>query len=46
MTKEIKSVAVCAGSGASLLLGVQADLYLTGEMSHHEVLSAVTDNKA
>ena len=36
----IKSVAVCAGSGASVLHGVKADLYLTGEMSHHEVLDA------
>ena len=30
-------MAVCAGSGASVLLGVKADLLLTGEMSHHEV---------
>ncbi|XP_076050825.1 NIF3-like protein 1 isoform X2 [Oratosquilla oratoria] len=36
----IRSYAVCAGSGASLLRGVRADLYLTGEMSHHEVLDA------
>lgn len=34
-------MAVCAGSGASVLRGVRADLYLTGEMSHHEVLDAV-----
>ncbi|XP_061613302.1 NIF3-like protein 1 isoform X2 [Phyllopteryx taeniolatus] len=27
--------------GASVLNGVQADLYVTGEMSHHEVLDAV-----
>ncbi|KAK6184274.1 hypothetical protein SNE40_006774 [Patella caerulea] len=39
--KYIKSVAVCAGSGSSVLRGVNADLYLTGEMSHHEVLDAV-----
>ena len=36
----IKTVAVCAGSGSSVLKGVKADLYLTGEMSHHEVLDA------
>lgn len=36
----IRSVAVCAGSGGSVLRGVKADLYLTGEMSHHEVLDA------
>ncbi|KAL8594512.1 hypothetical protein ACOMHN_024957 [Nucella lapillus] len=38
---EVESVAVCAGSGGSVLRGVKADLYLTGEMSHHEVLDAV-----
>jgi len=37
----IKSVAVCAGSGSSVLSGSKADLWLTGEMSHHEVLDAV-----
>lgn len=36
----IKSVAVCAGSGSSVLRGANADLWLTGEMSHHEVLDA------
>ena len=37
----VRSVAVCAGSGSSVLRGVLADLYVTGEMSHHEVLDAV-----
>ncbi|XP_077359536.1 NIF3-like protein 1 isoform X2 [Festucalex cinctus] len=37
----VRTVAACAGSGASVLNGVQADLYITGEMSHHEVLDAV-----
>ncbi|XP_033853753.3 NIF3-like protein 1 [Acipenser ruthenus] len=37
----VKSMAVCAGSGSSVLNGVAADLYLTGEMSHHDVLDAV-----
>ncbi|CAE6435345.1 unnamed protein product [Rhizoctonia solani] len=37
----IGTVAICAGSGGSLLKGVKADAYLTGEMSHHEVLAAV-----
>lgn len=36
----VSTVAVCAGSGASVLT-VRADLYITGEMSHHEVLDAV-----
>jgi len=38
---EVKSVAVCAGSGAAVLSGVQADLFITGEMSHHDTLNAV-----
>lgn len=38
----INKVALCAGSGASVLKDVpDAELYLTGEMSHHEVLDAV-----
>lgn len=41
---NISSVAVCAGSGASLLKNIPVDLYVTGEMSHHEVLDAVHDN--
>ena len=36
----VKTVATCAGSGGSVLSGVVADVYLTGEMSHHEVLEA------
>lgn len=37
---DVSSVALCAGSGSSILQGVNADVYLTGEMSHHEVLDA------
>ncbi|KZT72914.1 NGG1p interacting factor 3 [Daedalea quercina L-15889] len=37
----VRSVAVCAGSGGSVLLGVDADVYFTGEMVHHEVLAAL-----
>ncbi|KAF2895683.1 hypothetical protein ILUMI_10463 [Ignelater luminosus] len=36
----ISSIALCAGSGSSVLRGVKADLYLTGEMLHHDVLEA------
>ncbi|CED83424.1 Ngg1-interacting factor 3 protein NIF3L1 [Phaffia rhodozyma] len=36
----IKKIAVCAGSGESVLNKVQADLYLTGEMGHHSLLAA------
>lgn len=38
---SIGSIAVAAGSGASVLRGTQADLWLTGEMGHHDVLAAV-----
>lgn len=37
---SISTVAVCAGSGSSVLKGVNADLYITGEMSHHDLLDA------
>lgn len=36
------SAAACAGSGGSVLEGVKADLLLTGEMSHHQVLDATS----
>lgn len=39
--KSIRSVAICAGAGGTLLSGVDADVYFTGEMQHHEVLGAV-----
>lgn len=37
----VRTIAICAGSGGSMLAGKEADVYLTGEMSHHEVLSAI-----
>ena len=37
----IQTVALCAGAGGSVLNGVDADLLLTGEMRHHDVLDAV-----
>lgn len=40
---QIKTIAVCAGSGASVLKDVTADLYVTGEMGHHEALDAIHD---
>ncbi|NXG20634.1 NIF3L protein, partial [Grallaria varia] len=39
----VKTAALCAGSGSSVLKGTKADLYLTGEMSHHDVLDAVSN---
>ncbi|OBZ81816.1 Protein NIF3 [Choanephora cucurbitarum] len=40
----IKTVAICAGSGSSVLNSVPADLYFTGEMGHHDVLAALANN--
>ncbi|KAJ6566439.1 NGG1p interacting factor 3 [Mycena capillaripes] len=39
----VSSVAICAGSGASMFSGLRtaADVWFTGEMQHHEVLAAV-----
>ncbi|UZJ51950.1 hypothetical protein CBS101457_001270 [Exobasidium rhododendri] len=37
----ISSIAVCAGSGSSVLNGARSDAYVTGEMSHHEILAYV-----
>ncbi|GAA5966949.1 hypothetical protein JCM3765_004409 [Sporobolomyces pararoseus] len=36
----IRTIAICAGSGSSVLKGIEADLYLTGEMGHHDILAA------
>jgi len=36
----IKSVGICAGSGQDVLKNVDADLLFTGELSHHDALSA------
>lgn len=36
----MNTVAVCVGSGGSVLRDVKAELYITGEMSHHELLDA------
>ena len=35
--RQIRSVAICAGSGGSVLADVDADVYLTGEMAHVRV---------
>lgn len=40
-TTQIRSIAVCAGSGGSVLRGwTDADVYVTGEMGHHDILAA------
>lgn len=43
---KIKSVGVCAGSGASVLRKARTDLMISGEMSHHEVLNYVSNGSA
>lgn len=35
---DISKIAVCAGSGSSVLKGCDAQLLVTGEMSHHDAL--------
>lgn len=45
--EPVSKVAICVGSGSSVLLPVKdADVYLTGEMSHHDVLFALSNNKS
>ena len=41
----IRSVGICAGSGAHVLKDVDADLLFTGEFSHHEALAATEKGK-
>ena len=44
LDSTIQTVAVCAGAGAGLLKAFKADLYITGEMSHHDVLETQHKN--
>lgn len=37
-SQTISSIAICAGSGGGVFKGVKADLFYTGELSHHEAL--------
>ncbi|GAA5866513.1 hypothetical protein JCM8547_000650 [Rhodosporidiobolus lusitaniae] len=39
--ETINTIAICAGSGGGVLKGVQADLWLTGELGHHDILAAI-----
>lgn len=41
---EISSVGICVGSG-SMLNGLDVDLLVTGELSHHEALAAIENGK-
>ena len=38
---KVKSVCVGAGSGSKLLNNTKADIIITGEFGHHEILSEV-----
>lgn len=39
-------MAVCAGSGGSILKGVKADLIITGELDHHSILDFVEQGQS
>lgn len=43
---NIQTIAVCPGAGASLILGTDADLLITGEMRHHDLLTAMGEGKS
>jgi putative NIF3 family GTP cyclohydrolase 1 type 2 len=42
---KISSIGICAGSGGSMLNGLDVDLLFTGELSHHEALAAIEQGK-
>lgn len=48
---QIRSIAICAGSGGGLFSSMErngeddVDLYFTGELSHHEALAAIEKGK-
>lgn len=44
-TREVRSAAVCAGSGWGVLKGCDAEVLITGEMSHHDALRATMEGK-
>jgi len=42
LSHPVKRVALCPGSGASVITRAKsADVYLTGEMSHHQVIASI-----
>lgn len=41
----ITSIGICAGSGGSILSGLEVDMLFTGELSHHEALAAIEQGK-
>lgn len=43
---SVRSVAVAAGAGGSVLRGAAADVLVTGEMSHHDTLAALAAGRS
>jgi dinuclear metal center YbgI/SA1388 family protein len=43
---HLSRIAACAGSGGSVFEGHQAELFLTGEMRHHDVLARVSSGQS
>lgn len=44
-SRQVRSAAVCAGSGWGVLKGCPAEVLVTGEMSHHDALRATMEGK-
>lgn len=44
--QPISSIAACAGAGTEVIGGAPADLLLTGEMRHHDVLAALAAGRS
>lgn len=42
----ISSIGICAGSGGSMFGDLDVDLLFTGELSHHEALAAIENDRA
>jgi putative NIF3 family GTP cyclohydrolase 1 type 2 len=42
---KISSIGIYAGSGGHMFNGLDVDLLFTGELSHHEALAAIEQNK-
>jgi dinuclear metal center YbgI/SA1388 family protein len=42
--EKIKSIALCTGSGASLMDEVEADCFLTGDIKYHDAMKAMSED--
>jgi len=42
--EKITSIALCTGSGASLIDEVEADCFLTGDIKYHDAMKAMSEN--